>query len=68
MREATNMAADLELVDQETFRAMLGMSKTTFWRHQHAGDLPPHAARIGRKTLWKATTISKWLESKPAIK
>jgi len=62
------MTADLDLIERAQFRELLGVSSTTFWRLQTAGKLPPPAARLGKKTYWRKTTVSKWLESKQAIR
>ena len=44
--------------------SLLGVSKTTLWRMEKAGELPKRYSISERIVGWKESDIEKWLESR----
>ena len=42
----------------------LGISRTTLWRKQKDGDMPP-PVRLGPNSIgWKESTVQEWLDTR----
>lgn len=44
---------------------MVGLSRTTIWRRERAGDFPKRIDLGGRSVGWDADEVSAWLAARP---
>lgn len=44
---------------------MVGLSRTTIWRRERAGDFPERIDLGGRSVGWRADEVQAWLEGRP---
>ena len=43
---------------------VIGLSRTTLWRWQRAGDFP-RPVRLGRNSIgWRASTVQEWIDAR----
>jgi len=54
--------SDTLLLDSTAAARLLGLGRSTFWRLHSAGRVPL-PVRLGRRTLWRAEELRKWVEA-----
>ena len=54
-----------QMLSQKKVVQLVGMSRTTIWRRERAGDFPQRIYLGGRRVGWDADEIQDWLRNRP---
>lgn len=54
-----------QILSQGKVVQLVGMSRTTIWRRERAGDFPERIYLGGRRVGWDSHEIDQWLKDRP---
>lgn len=46
---------------------LTGVSRTSIWRLQRAGEFPAPRRLIGHRVAWLSSEIGEWIEARPVV-
>lgn len=55
------------VISMHTVISMTGISRTTIWRRERAGDFPKRIQLSPGRVGWKAVEIQAWIEDRPCV-